>query len=487
MTAPAPCSGSSAVDRGRSNVPLGLVVAVALWVASFLGWARSARAADGACRADPAQASMKDCDKTSPGLGKMVPDLDILETPGSPALAAVGGAPVDIERPTTATAAAASLASGIVHGLFVPGTTTAIEVMPYWLWRHPRLTADDVEATRDLAFLHDISISFAATPGADPAKPVDTTATTATMTSANAGLVALGARTTIWPGRPSEAAKACMARIDDFMRGDVSLRNQAEAAFRTEWTAAHPMPGRVEVEPAKDLNDDTQVADYQARMKAANEGVAARHIADYRAALEHWLVTWRATHGVPDDVAACGLVINHRVGPIASIAGAALVSAPGGDFSRLRQGGTFAQRAWLTGGYSWLFGDDTPTTFSLLGALRVRRQRVLGDAGSHIVAGDYGARVVNAFGQWGLSLQAMRLGEGANGVGSGQSWQGGVAVDYHLQTGYWLTATAGSTDIGSITSWTAATVLVSLQYNVGRDRLILPDASPSEPPGGVAP
>ena len=466
----------------------GLVVG--LWAAGCLAEARGARAAEGACVADAdADAvadlgSMKDCAKTAPGLGKMVPDLDLLKTPVSPALTVVGGAPVDIERPTTATDAAASLASGIVHGLFVPGTTTAIEVMPYWLWQHPRLNADDVAATRELAFLRDISISFAATTGADPAKPA---ASTATMTSTGAGLVALGARTTIWPGRPSAPAKACMTRIDDFMKGDVSLRNQAEGAFRAAWTTAHPTPKRIELEPPKDPSDEAQVADYQARMKAANEGLASRHIADYRAALDQWLVTWKATHGVPDDVAACGSVIDHRVGPMASIAAATLVSAPGGDFSRVHQGGTVGQSAWLTGGYAWLVGDDAPRTFSLLGAVRVRRQSVLGDASSHVVAGDYGARVVSAFGKWGVSLQTMRLGQGANGVGSGQSWQGGAAVDYHLKTGYWLTVTAGSTDVASITSWSAATALVSLQYNVGRDRLIVPDTSPNEPAGGGSP
>ena len=75
----------------------------------------------------------------------------------------------------------------------------------------------------------------------------------------------------------------------------------------------------------------------------------------------------------------------------------------------------------------------------------------------------------------------MRLGSGATGFGTGGSWQGGLAIDYHLKSGYWLTATAGSADLAGIDSWATATALVSLQYNVGRDRRIQPDTSPVAP------
>jgi hypothetical protein len=431
---------------------------------------------------------MKDCLAGPVGLEGMVPDVDILKTPSSPALAAVGGMPVDIERPTTATNAAASLATGIVHGLFVPGTTTAIEVMPYWLSSHPFLTASNLEATRERAFLHDLSLSFAASPGVDPAQPAGATMTTtatptagASTETTNAGLMALGARTTIWPGRPSEAALACMARIGAFMKEDVDLRNIGDAEFNSTWTKDHPAPKRIEL-PQVDVTDDGALARWNSDMKAVNDAVYAKYNAAHDAAHAQWVASWNAAHPVPDDVAGCSTIVDHRVGWVAAVAGSVLVSAPGGDFTRLRQGGTLGETAWLTAGYSWLLGVETSWSFSALGAVRLRHQSLI-DTSVHTNATDVGVRAVAAFGRWGLSVQGMRLGSGATGFGSDGSWQGGVAIDYHLKSGYWLTATAGSTDLAGIDSWATATALVHLQYNVARDRRIQADTSAAAPAG----
>jgi hypothetical protein len=440
--------------------------------------------AEEAC-SDPPM-TMTDCLPGPVGLAGMVPDLDILKTPSSPALAAVGGMPVDIERPTTATSAAASLATGIVHGLFVPGTTTAIEVMPYWLAPHPFLTASGLESTRARAFLRDLAFSFAASPGADPARPVTGTAmTTTTPLEAadvvkDAGLVALGVRTTIWPGRPSEAALACMARITAFMKEDVDLRNTEDAAFEEAWKKNHPPQERIQLPQPDDVTDEGAMARWNADMQAVNGAVTAKYKADHQAALAQWLTSWNASHPEPDDVAACTTIIDHRVGPVAALAASLLVSAPGGEFTRFRQGGTLGETAWLTAGYSWLFTARIPWTGSVLGALRLRHQSLI-DTSERTSATDVGVRAAAAFGRWGLSVQGMRLGSGASGFGTGGSWQGGLAIDYHLKSGYWLTATAGSADLAGIDSWATATALVSLQYNVGRDRRIQPDTSPVAP------
>jgi len=443
-------------------------------------------------RAGCVEPAMTDCASAPPGLENLVPDLDILKPPSSPALALVGGVPVDIERPTTTTGAAASLATGIVHGLFVPGTTTAVEVTPYWLWPHPLLTSQDVESTRGLSFLRDWSFSFAAAPGPDPAKPAVSSTTTLGSTTAPqmpsnpAALMSLGARTTIWPGRPSPPARACMARIQEFMKGDVALRNTDEAAFKATWTKANPHPRRVELPQPPPDADDAAFAKWNSDMAAVNDAVDKEYSTRYTTALAGWEKDWLTAHGIPEDVAACSKVIDHRVGFVASIAGAALISAPGSDFSQFHRGGTVGGTGWFAAGYSWLIGTTSPWSLSGLGALRVRYQKIV-DTSTRFTAADLGARVVAAMGRWGFSIQAMRLSNGATGFGTGAAWQGGAAIDYHLKSGYWITATAGSTDLSDINSWSTLTALVHLQYNVSRDRVIAADSSAVVATPGDAP
>jgi len=431
-----------------------------------------ARATDGCGEADG------DCLPPPPGLTAMVPDLDILKTPSSPALSLVGGDPLDIKRPTTPMGAAASLATGLARGLFVPGTTTTVEVTPYWLMQHPFLTAQHVEGSRAWTFARDLSVSVAAAPGVDPAKPTDAPATS----NSRAGLVALGLRTTIWPGAPSPAARACAARIDAFMADDVNVRASDEEAFAAAWIKAHPKPTRVEVPRPVPLTPATAL-DWKKKMDAANAAVdhlQTTHINTYNDALKEWLTAWKLSHPVPADVAACSSIIHHRVGFMVSTAGAVLLSAPDGDFNRFHQGGTAGETGWLTAGYAHSFGQATALDLSAFGALRFRHQRII-ETSISTNAVDVGARVVAAFTRWGVSLQGMRLGPGANGFGSARAWQGGVAVDYHLKSGYWLTGTAGSSDLGNLDSIGAVTALVHVQYNVGRDRLIPEDVSATQP------
>lgn len=447
--------------------------------------------ADATC----AEPEMTDCKKAPLGLQGLVPDIDVLKTPTSPALSLVGGAPVDIERPSTPQGAAASLATGIVHGLLTPGNTAAIEVQPYWLFDHPLLSQDDVEKSRDWSFGRDLAISFASSPGVDPAKPASSmtagaiTTSGATDTAAMAALLSLGVSTTIWPGSPSGPAHGCMTRISDFMKGDVALRNADEIVFKAAWTKDNPNPGhRVEL-----LFEDGETDEHwNARMKAANEAADAAAKSDvsqtgyidrYNAALAKWTQAWVAAHGTPDDVVACKGVIGHRVGFVSSMAAAGLLSAPGEDFKQFKHGGTADETAWLTAGYVWLTDTTTPWSLSALATLRMRHMKVV-DTALRTSATDYGARVVAAFGHWGFSAQAMRLGVSANGYGSASSWQGGLAVDYHLKTGYWLTATAGSTDLSGIDSWSAATALIRLQYNFARDRLIQTETTATAVGGG---
>jgi hypothetical protein len=431
-----------------------------------LGFAVSLGLAGASARACPDVATA-DCDPAPPGLPEGVPDMSVLKTPVSPALAAVGGAPVDIQRPTTPTGAAASLGSGILRGLLVPGTTAAVEVTPFWLVDHPFLSADTIERQPWWAFARDFSLSFASATGPDPARPPDA------VDDGTAGLVALGARTTLLPGWLSPQAAQCIRVIESFMKADVEGRGKAIDRAIADFEGAHEAPKRQEVER-------DPVETYQARMDAANKDFKQKaHDYDVarKAVLAQAEASWASTHPTAADVEACGPIIRHRIGVQAATAASVLMSAPGGDFKHFDKVGTLGETVWLTLGWT---GTAGTWDYSILGAGRWRHQEALSSAPGATTGLDVGGRGVFAWSRVGVSLQFMRLAPGANGFGSGTAVEGAFAFDYHLKTGYWLTVTAGSTDIGHIDSLSALTALVHLQYNVGPNRLIAADDSPSQ-------
>ena len=76
-----------------------------------------------------------------PEAQSLVPDLSVLKSPEAPAFAALELSPTAIARPGTPTGAAVALAAGLANGLVNPGGNVAIDIAPYWLFAHPRLTA----------------------------------------------------------------------------------------------------------------------------------------------------------------------------------------------------------------------------------------------------------------------------------------------------------------------------------------------------------
>lgn len=69
----------------------------------------------------------------------VTPDL---QTPPSPALQILGATSTAVERPSTPSAVAASLASAIQKSGGIPDNF-GLEVAPYWLYSHPNLTFED--------------------------------------------------------------------------------------------------------------------------------------------------------------------------------------------------------------------------------------------------------------------------------------------------------------------------------------------------------
>jgi hypothetical protein len=462
----------------RFRVPISISVFVIGELLSLSGHA--ANPDDPQCASSPTD---NGCLPPPPGLPEGVPDLDLLKTPLSPALAAVGAAPVDIERPSTPTGAAASLASGIVRGLLVPGTSTALEMTPYWMVQHPLLSGYDVERSPLRALYRDFSLSFAASTGPDPIQ-----APNAPMPT-SAGLMALGARTTLFPGWRSPVAQQCVDRIYKFMNDDVEARAKEERTFLDDWAKAKGNERPQVVTPPREEGET--IEHYNEKKRAANLNLpklTADWSARMQAALDQWLAKWSASHPTAADVEACAPLLEHRVGFLASAAGSVLFSAPGGDFKDFNKTGALGRTVWLTAGWSDSVGAGGPPKssgvwdYSILAAGRWRHLAPRGIPDESTSAFDIGVRAVFAWSRWGLSAQTMRLGKGANGFGTGPAMQGAVAIDYHLKTGYWLTITAGSNDIGNITSFDALTTLVHLQYNATPDRMILTDTSATQAP-----
>src|SRR3954447_19683576 len=101
-----------------------------LWAAVIAGvlWALPAAARagdeDSCAGVGTGTLDVENCAPRPRSVLALVPDLNVLKTPTSPAFAAIGDAPDEVERPTTPTGAALGLVSGLARGLLTPGTST---------------------------------------------------------------------------------------------------------------------------------------------------------------------------------------------------------------------------------------------------------------------------------------------------------------------------------------------------------------------------
>jgi len=126
--------------------------------------------------------------------------LDHLRAPLSPAFVLLGVAPSNIERPTSPKALSTSLLSAASEGDVLP-KNYALEVAPYWLTAHPRLTFDDYyHPSLGQALLQTLSLSAATSFLAQEADTVGTT-------------VGLGLRTIPFAGRANPALDSVVAEL----------------------------------------------------------------------------------------------------------------------------------------------------------------------------------------------------------------------------------------------------------------------------------
>jgi hypothetical protein len=438
---------------GRSRKVVGLALALT-------AGGSVARAADECPGAPAATADAKDVDRTCVSdptpASKLAAELDVLKTPDTPAAEALGLTATEIQRPTTPTAAAVAVATGLAKGLLVPGQNLALEISPYWLWSHPHLTATELE-NQGVGASIDSSLSFSLATAA--AKDSTTAGVMAPAAPNDVGQLAVGVRATPLRGKPSEAALLCADRIERYT-ADLALDlSRTLDAKTTEWKAAHPEP---KAGPARErwLHDRTAVRD-------------------------EFKTAWKAKlDAMPSDVADCVDVSQHRVGVLVDVAGAATWTAPGWDFTKVSQTGNRDLAGWLTFGYSYTTGppqsiQSTSLDLSFLGLFRVHWIDDYAMKQSRATV-DAGGRIVFAWSRYGASVQYVHIQgalEDAMGVRK-NSDRVGLVGDYHLKSGIWATGViaADLSDPSKLDSWSGWRGIVSLQGNFGRDRQLAADS-----------
>jgi hypothetical protein len=176
--------------------------------------------------------------------------LTNLRAPASPAFALLGVAPTAVERPTTPRAVAISLISATGTGTLFP-RHYALEVAPYWLVGHPRLTFDQYQNPGFWQSLRQTwSVSLAT---------VDLTGLPARTDTGTA--VGLGTRAFIARGKPHPdvaRVRATLQAIQDSIIGteDTTSLRRLRIAARTvglqiqELNRQHRLGWRIEVAAA---------------------------------------------------------------------------------------------------------------------------------------------------------------------------------------------------------------------------------------------
>ncbi|HEX2875021.1 MAG TPA: hypothetical protein VHP33_27405 [Polyangiaceae bacterium] len=433
-----------------------------------------------------------------------VPDLYALKTPDSPAFVALGVAPTEIQRPTTPSALATSLASAFQStggGVTLP-QGFAMEAAPYWLVSHPTLSFRDyANSGIESSWYRNATISFATSGQARPAAG-DTTDATEMSTTVPGTSVAWGLRTTILHPKLDGGQVKCALAISTILATSADkFQEQAvpEATRRAEaaWLAEHGPA------PSKPGDPPTEVAEPQPpQLAAAGADTAARlaamelALAEYRLKLTQYQAYVAAKKAHDANVAAfaeyrkfvaktrselvngvkaellaafekeeapkrdaamapCLKSINSRGdGWSIDVAGASVYAFPdttfkSGDFKRAQ--------AWATFAYS-------AGHLSVLGLGRFTREKNVTATETELKNSfDYGARLIYADSQWGVSFEFLQrtLKDSPRRVSGG--------FDYRLLDGTWATATFGK-DMG-VGSNGAVIALLGLQLNTGKQRL----------------
>jgi hypothetical protein len=424
-----------------------------------------------------------------------VPDVASLKTPESPAFMALGTAS-QIQRPTTPTGLAASVANGVADG---KGLTLlrnfALEFSPYWLLPHPTLSFDQLLAQPARAAYRNLSISIAS--GEDQIEVLQADGTTTDVEVARA---AAGLRVTLWPGTPSVGAQRCVAYLKSAVQRSTLAFSDEKRSFLAKWDTENPKP-KLDLPPEPnpaDFEDDLEFirADEAWRVRRARlrSGSAYQAFLAWRAqrdaAVESFLGEYRQGHPETDaSFSHCLAAIHAKRGFMAESAGAASVVAPEGDLRLVDDDGQLQWTGWLTAGY--VMEDLLPSArdaleSSVLFALRVAREKsATGGVSVDAARTDLGLRIAVARQRSGLALEgSVRRQKSSDRSEAEWLYRAALSLDYRVSGGMWLSGTFGK-DFGDTEDETPLLALANLQWSFGLDRGIQVDTSATRATAGV--
>jgi hypothetical protein len=414
------------------------------------------------------------CRERPPLHTEEVPDVASLKTPESPAFMLLGTAPTEIQRPSTPTGLATSLANGFTNGsslsLF---RNFALEVSPYWLFPRRFVAFERLVNEPERAFYRNLSISVAS-----GEESVENEVGGQTLETSIAKF-AIGARTTIIPGVPTREAMHCLSYLKEQLNEQTLITAKAHRSFHTEWVAAHPPPDLPPVPPDVDFYVPGDIERFERENRAYAPKAAAYQAwyQEYAAALA--LRSAERTEeltALADDprFERCLSAVHAKSGLMLEVAGAHLLAAPEGDLKLLDEGGTQSTTGWLTLGYvaEEPFGLRSFEGSLLLAFRAESAQGSFDSPDRDIQRYDAGAR---------LALAARRVGVGLEGTLRHQDFSDrdeaerlyrvALSVDYRVSGGMWLSTVFGK-DFGDTNEQTPILALANLQWNFGLERSV---------------
>lgn len=443
-----------------------------------------------------------DAEETTPDVDAIAeaPDLFTLKTPESPALSVLRLNTLDIQRPTTPSALATTLANGVRAGEDAAFFRDfAVEFAPFWLFPHPDLPFERAALAGWRSIYRNFTLS-AATSVREPSEADEPGGSQA----------AVGARTTLYGGGPSPAATACvevlrernqkqaeravtsmmdgMRAFEMPERGDESLAvyravlfawagreldlqqgSQGDAAFeaairhraeelhrrRPCYASQCPQP-RYPANPA-----DRQQASEFARARqhyAERHGIAIPDLVN-AAALRHEL----EPQTDPATYEKCLTTIHQRQGFVVDMAGAAAWSFPTNEVGDEAEFDAWA--VWATPGWLW-------NSASVIALFKATRERGAGPSAWNL---DAGGRITYAHDRFGISAEVIyrRVAFDTDTETDERQYRAVGTLDYRVGEQEWLGFSFGR-DYGESDS-APLIALVNLQWNFGTRRSVKPD------------
>ncbi len=366
-------------------------------------------------------------------------EFDKIRTPDSPAFVLLGVSPTQIQRPTTPKELAASLSSFVTAGgsITVPNNL-ALEVAPYWLWSHSRLTSDEYRKAGFANVFRDLTVSLATS-----STPMVAGATTSD-TNLGAGL-----RARIYDGYARHSCMQDAKGLEDAMQAlatDTAIGNDAIDAALDQILLEDPTFRRSArlVLPGPDEKLDGQLADLRKANRAGYGALRAPFIAGATPKLTEKLKEIKAlkleeaaarVKTVDELYTQCAKLEAARAGLLVDVAFASAWTFVGSD---AKQNQWSARSGWAT--VAW----ESPS-WNVVGLARYVGRLVA--APEWDASLDLGTRAIVTRKKYAASIEAIWRHRADNPSGSGNAsddtYRLALAADLLVAEGSWITVTFG--------------------------------------------